>query len=191
MNASAGKVRTRNLRTALLIGALFLLPLLAAFCMYYGLGYRPARHTNHGELIEPARALPASATLQGAPAFKRLWSLVYVGAHCDTPCERSLYVMRQTHLALNADADRVQRVYIATDAQDAPALARDHPGLILIDASGARGANLLRQFPAEDRSHAIFIVDPLANLMMRFDSRADPKGLREDLTKLLKLSHVG
>jgi hypothetical protein len=85
----------------------------------------------------------------------------------------------------------VQRVFIATDAQDAPALARDHPGLILIDASGARSAPLLRQFPAEDLSHAIFIVDPLANLMMRFDSRADPKGLREDLTKLLKLSHVG
>ena len=192
MNASAAQVPRHNLRTALLIGALFLLPLLAAFCMYYGVGYRPARHTNHGELIEPARTLPASATSSGAPAFQRVWSLVYVGAHCDEACEHSLYVMRQTYLTLNNDAQRVQRVFVASDnLPDTRALARDHPGLLIVDASGARGENLLRQFPAGERAHAIFIVDPLANLMMRFDSRADPKGLREDLTKLLKLSQIG
>jgi hypothetical protein len=192
MIASAGQVRSGDLRVVLLIGTLFLLPLAAAFCMYYGVGYRPAHHTNHGELIEPARALPASATIDGTSAFRRVWSLVYVGAHCDEACEHSLYVMRQTHLALNNDADRVQRVFIASaEPADAAALARDHPGLLIVDASGARGENLLRQFPAEDRSHAIFIVDPLANLIMRFDTRANPKGLREDLTKLLKLSHVG
>jgi hypothetical protein len=191
MSAPAAQLRSRNLRMVLLIGGLFLLPLVAAFCMYYGAGYHPARHTNHGELIEPARSLPPSATTHGAPVFRHIWSLVYVGAHCDEACEHSLYVMRQTHLALNNDADRVQRVFIATAAAAADELARDHPGLIIVDASGARGENLLRQFPPEDRSHAIFIVDPLANLMMRFDTRADPKGLREDLTRLLKLSHVG
>ncbi len=185
-------MRHRNLRTALLIGALFLLPLLAAFCMYYGGGYRPARHTNHGELILPVRALPASATSGGGSVFRRVWSLVYVGAHCAEACEHALYVMRQTHLALSNDAQRVQRVFVAsTDLPDTPALGRDHPGLLIVDASGARGADLLRRFPADDRAHAIFIVDPLGNLMMRFDSRADPRGLREDLTKLLKLSHVG
>ena len=37
----------------------------------------------------------------------------------------------------------------------------------------------------------IFIVDPLGNLMMRFDARQEPKGLLSDLQKLLKLSHIG
>ena len=37
----------------------------------------------------------------------------------------------------------------------------------------------------------VFIVDPLGNLMMRYDSRLDPKGLRTDLKKLLDLSHIG
>jgi hypothetical protein len=144
MIASAGQVRSGDLRVVLLIGTLFLLPLAAAFCMYYGVGYRPAHHTNHGELIEPARALPASATIDGTSAFRRVWSLVYVGAHCDEACEHSLYVMRQTHLALNNDADRVQRVFIASaEPADAAALARDHPGLLIVDASGARGDSFL------------------------------------------------
>ena len=39
--------------------------------------------------------------------------------------------------------------------------------------------------------HTIFIVDPLGNLMMRYDVRQDPKGLREDLKNLLELSHIG
>jgi hypothetical protein len=41
------------------------------------------------------------------------------------------------------------------------------------------------------RERSIFIVDPLGNLMMRYDVREDPKGLREDLKNLLELSHIG
>jgi hypothetical protein len=191
MSVAAPSPRARHRRVVLVLGGLFLLPLVAAFGLYYGLGYRPSGHTNHGRLIEPARALPVSASTRGSPVFHRVWSLVYVGAGCDAACEQTLYVMRQTHLGLNNDADRVQRVFIATGGvEDASALARE-PGLIVIDASSAQGAQLVRQFPAAEREHAIFIVDPLANLMMRFDSRADPKGLREDLQKLLRLSHVG
>ena len=37
----------------------------------------------------------------------------------------------------------------------------------------------------------LYIVDPLGNLMMRFDARQNPKGLLSDLKKLLKLSHIG
>jgi hypothetical protein len=37
----------------------------------------------------------------------------------------------------------------------------------------------------------VFVVDPLGNLMMRFDVAQNPKGLLQDLEKLLKLSHIG
>jgi hypothetical protein len=183
----------RALRPVLVIGGLFLLPLIAAFGLYYGLGYHPGGRTNHGELIVPVRPLPVSASTGGSAMFRRVWSLVYVGgATCDPACAHCLYVMRQTHVGLNNDADRVQRVYIAAaPLADAPRFARDHPGLVVIDADGPRAAPLLQQFPASDQAHAIFIVDPLGNLMMRFDDRSDPKGLREDLKKLLSLSNVG
>ena len=37
----------------------------------------------------------------------------------------------------------------------------------------------------------LYIVDPRGNLMMRYDAQANPRGLHEDLEKLLNLSHIG
>jgi hypothetical protein len=70
-------------------------------------------------------------------------------------------------------------------------LNRAHAGLAVFDASGESGQALLRQFPARQRKTTLFIVDPLGNLMMSYDAEANPKGLLEDLKKLLKLSHIG
>ena len=57
-------------------------------------------------------------------------------------------------------------------------------------ADNAAGRALAAQFP-EPHAGTIFIVDPLGNLMMRYDVHQDPKGLRLDLQKLLELSHIG
>src|SRR5690606_29467173 len=42
MNTTASDLRARNLRTIGLLAALFLLPLVASFWLYYGTGWRPA-----------------------------------------------------------------------------------------------------------------------------------------------------
>jgi hypothetical protein len=192
MNTSLQEVRARNLRTVALLGALFLIPLVAAFCMYYGASWRPAQRTNHGDLILPARQLPRASAVY-AKNFTHRWSLVYVGAGaCDDACASALFVMRQTHLGLNNDMERVQRVFVASgDAPARDSLVREYPGLTIVQARGLEGEELLRQFPAQDRAQVIFIVDPLGNLMMRFDARTNPKGLHEDLVRLLKLSNIG
>lgn len=203
--AASGETTARNLRTVLALAALFVLPLAGSFWLYYGAGWRPSGHVNHGELIQPVRTLPAvslpavSLTDPGsrplAPSVfgKRKWALVYVGGGgCDRSCQYALYVMRQTWAALNTNAARVERVFLATgDCCDTASLARGHQGLIVLDASVSSGARLLAAFPRTDRSAMIFIVDPLGNLMMRYDSRRDPKGLLQDLRRLLRLSHIG
>jgi hypothetical protein len=193
MNDSLQEVRARNLRTVALLAALFLIPLVAAFWMYYGAGWRPAQRTNHGELILPARTLPRASAAYAAGTFTHEWSLVYVGAAgCDDSCSNALYVMRQTHLGLASDMERVQRVFVALGTPPVPDLFKEeHPGLMVINATGHDGEKLVRQFPEANRTHAIFIVDPLGNLMMQFDTRTNPKGLRDDLTRLLKLSNIG
>ena len=43
------------------LAALFFVPLFAAFYLYYAGGWRPAGSTNHGELVNPARPLPAAS----------------------------------------------------------------------------------------------------------------------------------
>lgn len=200
MNEPEKELRSRNLRMLAVLAGLFLLPLAVAFWVYYGTDWRPVRTVNHGELIAPARPLPASqlqpaVATDAAPAelFHRKWSLVYVGdGRCDDICRKSLYVMRQTRLSLNSEMARVERVFLATSdccAQDF--LAREHPGLVVLDATGASASALLSVFPAEEREQSLFVVDPLGNLMMRYDVRQNPKGLLQDLKKLLSLSHIG
>ncbi|HEY2589969.1 MAG TPA: hypothetical protein VGI35_00150 [Steroidobacteraceae bacterium] len=191
----------RNLRTILALAALFVLPVAGSFWLYYGASWRPAGHVNRGELIRPARPLPdvplpivGSAGVRGAAAnvFSKRWALVYVGdGGCDRRCQYALYVTRQTWLALNRDASRVERVFLATgNCCAATALSNAH-GLIVQDASVSSGRELLAAFPREDREEMIFLVDPLGNLMMRYDLRRDPKGLLQDLRLLLQLSHIG
>ncbi len=197
MNAAERQLRARNLRLLALLGGLFLLPLAIAFWVYYGTEWRPVRTVNHGELITPARPLPethlqpAIATdVAPAELFHQKWSLVYIGdGQCDDACRNALHVMRQTRLSLNNEMARVERVFLVTAhccAQEF--LAHEHPGLRVFDASGN---SVLSVFPPEAREQSLFIVDPLGNLMMRYDVRQDPKGLLQDLKKLLSLSHIG
>jgi hypothetical protein len=188
----------RNLRTLGALGALFLVPIAASFWLYYG-GWSPAGHVNHGELLQPPRSLPAvilPAAGGGAAVanvFAKRWALVYVGdGRCDSACRSGLYVMSWARLALGRDMSRVERVFLATaDCCDEALLARAYPGLIVLDASASSAHRLLAAFPSGDRRSMIFVVDPLGNLMMRYDLRHDPKGLLQDLQLLLRLSHIG
>jgi hypothetical protein len=176
-------------RTLYLLIAIFFLPLAAAFVLYYGGSWRPVKQTNHGQLYTPARPLPESpAGLRGK------WMLVYAGnGRCDEDCRRTLVFIRQTRLSLNNEMTRVGRSFLATaDCCDRDYLAREHEGLAVFDVTSDPAlAALLEQIPTPDRQHSIFLVDPLGNLVMRFDSREPPRGLLTDLRKLLKLSHIG
>jgi hypothetical protein len=207
MSTTPDDLRARNLRMLAALAALFLVPLLLAFYMYYATDWRPVRRVNHGTLISPVRPLPVgnlprvglsepgppAATGAAANEFRTQWSLVYIGAgNCDEPCRQALYVMRQTRLSLNNNMTRVDRVFLTTGGCCAREfLAKEHAGLIVLDATGADGARLLREFPQDGRPYSVFIVDPLGNLMMSYDARQNPKGLLEDLQKLLRLSHIG
>ena len=176
----------RGRRTLYLLLLVFFGPLLLSFCLYYFTDWRPAAQSNHGELI--------ARELAGAPAqLKDEWTLVYVGdAACDDACRRALVFGRQTRLSLNKEMTRVKRVLLATaNCCTNDYLAKEHEGLVVVDASDAAGAALIGQFPTADRASSLYVVDPFGNLVMRYDAREEPKGLLTDLKKLLKLSHIG
>jgi hypothetical protein len=178
----------RNRRQLYLLIVLFFLPVAVAFYLYYGSAWRPVGLTNHGELLAPVKPLPGDV-----PALHGAWSLVYVGnGRCDADCRNALVFARQTRLSLNQDMKRVERVFLVTgDCCDRPYLQTAQLGLKVVEVPDAAGAPLLAAFPRADQAHALFVVDPLGNLVLRYDVRENPKGLLSDLQKLLKLSHIG
>jgi hypothetical protein len=182
----------------LIVAAVFLLPVIGAFALYYGKLWRPSGSSSKGELIEPARPLAiaglrhANGTPVDARVFLDKWTLLYIGdGGCDADCRTALVFARQSRLALNNEMTRVQRIFLATGhCCDTAYFSAEHPGLIALDASAPEAAPLLAQFPG-DRARSLFIVDPLGNLMMRHDASHTTKDLLSDLKKLLKLSHIG
>ena len=196
-NANETTVKGRGALVGL--AALFFVPLLGAFWLYYAGGWRPSGSTNHGELINPARPLVATTLLDmdGAVAspelFKGKWTLVHLNdGACDETCRKALWTIRQTRLLLAEDMDRVQRAFVVTgNCCDRNFISTEHPGLLTVLPSGPGAAEWLAQFPQTPGTPYVYIIDPLGNLMMRFDARENPKGLLSDLEKLLKLSHIG
>jgi cytochrome oxidase Cu insertion factor (SCO1/SenC/PrrC family) len=192
-------------RKLLLIAALFALPMLVAYALYYS-GWRPEAVHPHGELVQPARPVADAALvlLDGKPMrFSELrgkWTLVTFGAaECLSPCERNLVKMRQVIAAQGKEAERVQSILIVKDAKMRDWLnyaVKDYPGMRVVAGPADAVTALAREFtlPAGsplDNLNRIYVVDPLGNFMMSYPADADPTGMRKDLAKLLRVSQIG
>lgn len=178
----------------LLMAAVAIMPMLAAYVVYYV--WRPTTFTNYGELISPTPI--ADAVLRQPDgkelklgAFKGKWVFLMVDSGaCDEFCKRKLYDMRQVRLTQGKDMDRIERAWLIDDNQEpSSAVTSEYEGTHLLTA---QGSSLLSRLPAERsvRDH-IYIVDPLGNLMMRYPRDADPSKIKQDVVKLLKVSRIG
>jgi cytochrome oxidase Cu insertion factor (SCO1/SenC/PrrC family) len=135
---------------------------------------------NYGELIAPHPLAGPLVPLRGK------WVLVtFDPAVCGAPCERKLYIVRQVRRAVGKDAERIERLWLLTDAGKPRAeLLAAIEGSHVVRAD----AELLKSFPGPEH---IYLVDPLGNLMMRFPADPDPSRMIKDLQRLLKYSRFG
>lgn len=211
------RARTRQRRVLIGLALLFFAPLGLAFYLYYGHGtWHPGGRVNAGELVNPARPLPAlalplwnsdDAVAAGYtdPNFlKGRWTFLYVGSgRCAAACQSRLYDTRQVRIALDRDMKRVQRVFIAdAGCCDPQYLHEQHPDLVAVRAS-AEAAPLLALLAAHDgpgrdgpgsrpfAESRVYLVDPLGNLMMFYAPAVKAKGMLEDVKRLLRLSSIG
>lgn len=190
----------------LLLASLFFGPLLLA-SVWYGHADRwplPKQRANHGQLISPPQPLAGLQLhdLHGRPlaedAWQGRWLLVYPGLPtCDAACEDLLYQTRQVRTALGKDMERVRRIYLLASIPPDPArleaLRGLHPDLLLAVLASPE---TVAQFPETDAAalwsgQQLYVVDPLGNLMMRYDATQEPKDILADLKRLLRLSHIG
>jgi len=183
------------------LALLFIGPLAAAGFVYYAVpDWRPGGLVNHGELIQPPVVMPQislagpdGATLIAEP-LRRRWTMIYVDdSGCAARCEDILFQTWQVRYLLHRDLDRVRRILVYTGEPPDPALiAQRHRDLLVADASAAGAPALLAALPPEAATgDAVYLVDPLGNLMMRFPLTGTWQDMHKDLKKLLKLSRIG
>ena len=141
-----------------LVWAIAVVPMLAAFTMYFGQIGLPKGRTHHGILADSGTkyfdiGLPAP----GDPAK---WQVVLSSAENCLPCASFSEGLDNFHIALGREKDRVAVKEIQAD-------------------------NLTTTAPS------IWIIDPLGNVVLRFEPEINPTLILRDLKKLLKLSKVG
>ncbi len=173
-------------------------PLIFSYLTYYVI--KPTGRTNYGTLIDPRlHPIPALGTtsLDGKPArledFKGKWLMVQVApGDCQKACKDQLVAMRQLRLMQGKHHNRIERVWLITDAQpldtmlmrviDGTRMLRVQPDAVKSWLPVESGGNV---------SDHIYLVDPLGNLMMRFPKNADPAKVSKDIGKVLKASAIG
>ena len=146
----------------------------------YEFRWGAGRAGNYGELLSPR---PISGPLQ---PLRGKWVLVtFDAAVCDAACEKKLYIVRQIRRAQGKESERIERLWVLTDA------GQPRPELLAAIEGTQLSANARRlDFPGERTRH-IYLVDPLGNLMMRFPPDPDPSRMIKDLERLLKYSRFG
>jgi len=200
-DATAKSRATKGRRILILVFLTTTIPLVAAFILAQS-GWRPhGARVNHGELLQPARPLPAS-TFQDPrrkpvtlDSLKGQWLLVTV-AHgsCTVPCRSNLWKMQQVRLAQGQHMRRIDRVLIMDDRARTPAalVERDYPGTLVLTAKTPVIAVLAKVLADGDSAgNRIYLIDPNGNLVLRYPEGADGTGIRKDLARLLRLSRIG
>jgi len=177
----------------LLIAVVFFGPLAVATWMYYGGHFQPTGRTNQGALIEPivnvAEQFPGSDVAVRGDGY---WILIYADdSACAERCRDALYTLRQSQKMLGKEMSRLLRVFLHGESSpDKVMLADEHAGLVALRDDRLL-ALLQNKKPAALSAGGYFLMDPLGNLVMYFESGINPRDMVADIKHLLKLSRIG
>ncbi|HEV7815377.1 MAG TPA: cytochrome C oxidase subunit I [Janthinobacterium sp.] len=174
-------------------------PLLFSYLTYYVI--KPQGRTNYGTLIDP-RDYPVPAALgattldgkaTGLAAYKGKWIMLQTGSSdCADACRKQLFAMRQLRLMQGKEMERIERVWMITDAKPLDTmLIREYDGVHMLRVPPQPLKAWLPVEAGDSADGHIFLIDPLGNLMMRFPRDAEPAKVKKDISKLLMASAIG
>lgn len=166
--------------------ASFVLPIALGTAFFY---WNPTAFTgntvNYGEFVNPIITTESQDIVfaKNTPGnLQGIWTLTYSTNNCDANCKRILKDMKTVRLLMNEDMRRVQRMLLTNGVTDV-----QETGVLIARPSIALSQQL-EQFP----DNTLFLIDPLGNIMLRYDSQAlDIKRTVKDLERLFKYSRIG
>lgn len=194
----------KNKIILILVIIAFTSPVILSWFVFNHTNFLEMRGTsNYGELIVPPRPIDDLSLIDPLKANRKeslhgKWSMVYVAESCDKLCMDNVYRMRQIHISMNKHSLRVQKVLLLTQqhANELSDLLVNFAGQQVIKTDLIDTNALLDKFrlTSSDNPLAagrIYIIDPLGNLMMSYQSDANPRDIMQDLKKLLRASRIG
>lgn len=181
-----------------LIIAICAAPLLFSYLSYYVI--KPGGRTNYGTLLDPREyPMPTlNAVLQGGSAqelnaYHGKWIMLQVSSsECAPACQNALFAMRQLRLMQGKEMERIERVLLVPDSKPIETmLLREYDGLHILRVDAKALQAWLPSEAGTSIEDRLYLIDPLGNLMMRYQHNADPAKVKKDLVKLLTASSIG
>jgi len=186
------KKKTISQRRLIQLCAVALVPLGFAYFLYFIVqGKEPWGSTSKGQLQNPIISADelGLSTLRGESLSltgqEVWWLLVVSEKSCGGSCEEALHLVRGAHVLLNKDMSRVRRAWVSLqpahmeNADSAADIEKKYPEL-------RRFRGKLGVLKA-----GVYIVDPLANIVLYYQYSQAGKPVLDDLKKLLKVSRIG
>ena len=150
--------------------------------------------TNYGTFVDPIISINdinienSLGEKFNSNVFNGRWTLVYyLKDNCLDDCLKNIYLLRQIHAALGKDMNRLQRVLISKSEFDND-ISESYPGLTIIKNKPDKLSGLINSISSKT---SILLVDPLGNVILRYDDQFEGKKLLKDIKKLFKLSRIG
>ena len=193
----AERMRKRNRGLLLLVFALFFGTMIVAGALRFS-GWQPAGMRNKGELLKPPIDLRARAPrLATGDAYawnpgQRQWRILVVApAGCGQACDGVARDLDIVWRMAGQNADHVDVLWLCAEtACTVPSPLREDRMLRVLAPDEALRASL----PGAGADAAsggagvpVYIIDPNGFVILRYAPGTDLMGLREDLSKLLKL----
>ncbi len=190
----------KNRITILVIFAMSIVP----FAIAWYLAAHPQTvklGTNNGDLISPPLTTELtdfsgydSFSAQNINELTGHWILInpVTTAQCHELCLDALYKSHQIALMMGKDIARIRRMVLMPEAGQEPVLNQQwqqDARLLKVNLSDSLRQKILQT--GAYQAGSLLVMDPLGNLMMKYAPGFDPYKVRNDLSKLLRISQIG
>lgn len=197
----------RSLFIILILLLIFILPFQAAKKLYLdGTNFFPKAKIQHGYLIKSPLKINQltlydfEGKLFDTQKLHGKWLLLYTGPNnCSALCKKNLYQLQQIHIATGKDQSRVLRVRLSFDITRpgrpyGPPRPAGGEGITNLMVDKQEFSEFINNLPTKMLAlsiGAIYLVDPLGNVMLSYTLDANPSGILKDLKHLLGVSQIG
>jgi hypothetical protein len=172
-------------------------PVIASYVTYYFI--RPEGRRNFGELIQPQRVVPnlnatrLSGDSVNLQALTGQWLLVSVSSGaCDANCQKHLYLQRQLRESLGKEKDRLDWVWLVSDAAPIPdALLPALKDATVLRLPVEQITTWMQPAQNQQLPDHLYLIDPMGNWMMRFPPGLDAaaaKKAKSDIDRVMRAS---